>query len=118
MTTVRVQGVKTTFSCATLCTFCICKRSILVSGAAASNIDSAWANLTGSFVNAFVNAGIGNDKLVIDAPEGDSWIYKNKDHGECSSRRFIPVALTLYLRSDACGCLSRAWPTMGSERRD
>lgn len=50
-------------------------------GTAASNIDSARANLAGSFVNAFVNAGFGNDKLMAGAPEGDSWIYKNKDHG-------------------------------------
>ena len=46
-----------------------------------ANIDSARANLAGSFVNAFVNAGFGNDKLMVDTPEGDSWIYKNKDHG-------------------------------------
>jgi hypothetical protein len=46
-----------------------------------ANIDSARANLAGSFVNAFVNAGFGNDKLMVDASEGDSWIYKNKDHG-------------------------------------
>jgi len=32
-------------------------------------------------VNAFVNAGFGNDKLMVTAEEGSSWIYKNKDHG-------------------------------------
>ena len=53
-----------------------------LAGTAASNIDSARANLAGSFVNEFVNAGFGNDKLMVDAPAGDSWIYKNKDHGQ------------------------------------
>jgi 26S proteasome regulatory subunit N1 len=50
-------------------------------GAAAANVDSARANLAGTFVNAFVNAGFGNDKLMAEAEEGNSWIYKNKDHG-------------------------------------
>jgi hypothetical protein len=45
------------------------------------NVDSARANLAGTFVNAFVNAGFGNDKLMIEADEGNSFIYKNKDHG-------------------------------------
>jgi 26S proteasome regulatory subunit N1 len=45
-------------------------------------VDSARANLAGTFVNAFVNAGFGNDKLMVTAEEGNSWIYKNKDHGE------------------------------------
>jgi 26S proteasome regulatory subunit N1 len=44
-------------------------------------VDSARANLAGTFVNAFVNAGFGNDKLMVEAEEGNSWIYKNKDHG-------------------------------------
>jgi 26S proteasome regulatory subunit N1 len=46
-----------------------------------SNIDSAKANLAGTFVNAFVNAGFGNDKLMVGAEAGSSWVYKNKDHG-------------------------------------
>lgn len=44
-------------------------------------MDSARGNLAGTFVNAFVNAGFGNDKLMVEAEEGNSWIYKNKDHG-------------------------------------
>jgi 26S proteasome regulatory subunit N1 len=44
-------------------------------------VDSARANLAGTFVNAFVNAGFGNDKLMVEAEEGNSWIYKNKEHG-------------------------------------
>ena len=46
-----------------------------------ANVDSARGNLAGTFVNAFVNAGFGNDKLMVTAEEGSSWIYKNKDHG-------------------------------------
>jgi 26S proteasome regulatory subunit N1 len=46
-----------------------------------SNVDSARGNLASTFVNAFVNAGFGNDKLMVQAEEGNSWIYKNKDHG-------------------------------------
>jgi len=32
-------------------------------------------------VNAFVNAGFANDKL-ISIEEGSTWIYKNKEHGK------------------------------------
>lgn len=46
-----------------------------------TTVDSARGNLAGTFVNAFVNAGFGNDKLMVEAEEGASWIYKNKDHG-------------------------------------
>lgn len=46
------------------------------------NVDSARGNLAGTFVNAFVNAGFGNDKLMVNAEDGNSWIYKNKDHGK------------------------------------
>jgi 26S proteasome regulatory subunit N1 len=44
-------------------------------------VDSARGNLAGTFVNAFVNAGFGNDKLMVEADEGNSFIYKNKDDG-------------------------------------
>ncbi|KAF8324345.1 26S proteasome regulatory complex non-ATPase subcomplex Rpn1 subunit [Cantharellus anzutake] len=46
-----------------------------------TTVDSARANLAGTFVNAFVNAGFGNDPLMVKAEEGSGWIYKNKDHG-------------------------------------
>lgn len=46
-----------------------------------TTVDSARANLAGTFVNAFVNAGFGNDPLMVGAEEGNAWIYKNKDHG-------------------------------------
>lgn len=66
---------------------CLSFVETLRKGASGPQIESARANLAGSFVNAFVNAGFGNDKLMVDAPEGESWIYKNKDHGEL--HRFI-----------------------------
>ncbi|KAK3247512.1 hypothetical protein CYMTET_42990 [Cymbomonas tetramitiformis] len=57
------------------------------SGAAA---DSARQNLATTFVNAFVNAGFGHDKLMTGTTEDDSannvtWIFKNKDHGKMSA---------------------------------
>jgi hypothetical protein len=36
------------------------------------DVDSTTGNLTGTFPN---------DKLMVTAEEGSSWIYKNKDHG-------------------------------------
>lgn len=50
-----------------------------------ATIDSARQNLAASFVNAFVNIGFGNDKLMTGAEEGSSWIYKNKDSGMAST---------------------------------
>jgi 26S proteasome regulatory subunit N1 len=65
-----------------------------ISGAAAAaNVDSARANLAGTFVNAFVNAGFGNDKLMVEAEEGNSWIYKNKDHGMMSAAASLGLSL-------------------------
>lgn len=45
--------------------------------------DSARGNLAISFVNGFVNAGFGKDKLVTE--EGASWVMRNKDHGMISA---------------------------------
>ena len=44
-----------------------------------SNVDSARMNLASSYVNGFVNAAFGQDKLLTG--EGNKWIYKNKEHG-------------------------------------
>ncbi|PCH44904.1 26S proteasome regulatory complex non-ATPase subcomplex Rpn1 subunit [Wolfiporia cocos MD-104 SS10] len=60
---------------------------------AAANVDSARGNLAGTFVNAFVNAGFGNDKLMVEAEEGSSWIYKNKDHGMMSAAASLGLSL-------------------------
>jgi len=50
-----------------------------------STLDSAKQNLAGAFVNAFVNAGFGKDKLVLVDDESSSWIYKTKDEGMMSA---------------------------------
>jgi 26S proteasome regulatory subunit N1 len=55
--------------------------------------DSARHNLASTFVNAFVNAGFGNDKLMVNAPEGASWIYKNKEHGMMSATASIGMSM-------------------------
>mgnify|MGYP000670754118 CR=1 FL=1 len=47
-----------------------------------ANIDSARANLASTFVNAFVNTGFGQDRLMT--PDNE-WLYKNKDHGMMSA---------------------------------
>ncbi|KAJ3324198.1 proteasome regulatory particle base subunit [Blyttiomyces sp. JEL0837] len=55
-------------------------------GQAATNVDSAKQNLASTFVNGFVNAGFGKDKLMMNTEgEGNSWIYKNKDVGMMSA---------------------------------
>ncbi|KAG2116267.1 hypothetical protein DEU56DRAFT_932358 [Suillus clintonianus] len=48
-----------------------------------ANVDSARTNLAGTFVNTFVDAGFGNDQLMVEADKGNSWVYENKDHGDC-----------------------------------
>lgn len=52
-------------------------------------IDSAKQNLAATFVNAFVNAGYGNDKLMMTEEEKTSYIYKNKDAGQTSATASI-----------------------------
>jgi len=47
-----------------------------------AQVDSARANLASTYVNAFVNAGFGKDKLMT--PDNE-WLYKNKDHGMMSA---------------------------------
>ncbi len=78
----------------------------------AANVDSAKQNLASSFVNGFVNAGFGQDKLLTDDKEANVWIHKNKDHGIMSTAATlglislwdVEVGLTQidkYLYSDA-----------------
>ena len=45
-------------------------------------MDSARQNLASSFVNGFVNAAFGQDKLLTE--DGNKWIYKHNDHGTSS----------------------------------
>lgn len=52
-----------------------------------TNVDSARHNLASAFVNAFTNAGFGNDKMMLNSGEGDktSWVWKTKDDGMLST---------------------------------
>lgn len=54
-------------------------------------VDSAKQNLSASFVNGFVNAGFGTDKLLLE--DGNKWLYKNKDHGMLSATASLGLIL-------------------------
>eukprot|EP00096_Caligus_rogercresseyi_P005417 TRINITY_DN2082_c0_g1_i1.p1 TRINITY_DN2082_c0_g1~~TRINITY_DN2082_c0_g1_i1.p1 ORF type:complete len:905 (-),score=365.54 TRINITY_DN2082_c0_g1_i1:248-2962(-) len=56
-----------------------------------SSVDSARQNLASSFVNGFVNAAFGSDKLIVD--EGNKWICKNKEHGMMSAMASLGMIL-------------------------
>ncbi|TFK98578.1 armadillo-type protein [Pterulicium gracile] len=68
-------------------------KSHLENTRSSTTIDSARGNLAGTFVNAFVNAGFGNDKLMVEAEEGNSWIYKNKEHGMMSASASLGLSM-------------------------
>ncbi|CAH8314583.1 unnamed protein product [Eruca vesicaria subsp. sativa] len=55
-------------------------------------VESARKNLADTFVNAFVNAGFGQDKLMTSGPAG-SWVLKNKDHGKTSAAASLGMIL-------------------------
>uniref|UniRef100_H3D9X5 26S proteasome non-ATPase regulatory subunit 2 n=1 Tax=Tetraodon nigroviridis TaxID=99883 RepID=H3D9X5_TETNG len=61
------------------------------SGGSGSQVDSARMNLASSFVNGFVNAAFGQDKLLTD--DGNKWLYKNKDHGMLSAAASLGMIL-------------------------
>lgn len=58
---------------------------------AQTQVDSARQNLAASFVNGFVNAGFGVDKLLTE--DGNKWLYKNKEHGMLSATASLGVIL-------------------------
>lgn len=66
---------------------------------AGASVDSARQNLAATFVNAFVNAGFGQDKLMTvpsDATSGGSsgnWLFKNKEHGKMSAAASLGMIL-------------------------
>lgn len=72
-------------------------------GAATANVDSARQNLAGTFVNGYVNAGFGNDTLMAKAEVGQSWIYKNKDHGQSAIRNSNRLLLMILCRYAVSG---------------
>ncbi|EAQ88038.1 hypothetical protein CHGG_04657 [Chaetomium globosum CBS 148.51] len=50
-----------------------------------TNFDSARNNLAAAFVNAFVNAGFGNDKMMLVEKNKESWVWKTKEEGMMST---------------------------------
>ena len=50
-----------------------------------TNLDSARHNLAAAFVNAFVNAGYGNDKMMLVDGETENWVWKTKGDGQMST---------------------------------
>ncbi|KAK1326758.1 26S proteasome non-ATPase regulatory subunit 2 1A [Acorus calamus] len=66
---------------------------------AGAGVDSARQNLAATFVNAFVNAGFGQDKLMTVSSESSSgsstggWIFKNKEHGKASAAASLGMIL-------------------------
>ncbi|XP_031849170.1 regulatory particle non-ATPase 1 [Nomia melanderi] len=54
-------------------------------------VDSARQNLAASFVNGFVNAAFGQDKLLYE--DGNKWLYKNKEHGMLSATASLGLIL-------------------------
>ncbi|VFQ88011.1 unnamed protein product [Cuscuta campestris] len=64
-----------------------------------ANVDSARQNLASTFVNAFVNAGFGQDKLMTVPSESSSggsstsWLFKNKEHGKTSAAASLGMIL-------------------------
>ncbi|XP_057953609.1 26S proteasome non-ATPase regulatory subunit 2 homolog A-like [Malania oleifera] len=66
---------------------------------AGASVDSARQNLAATFVNAFVNAGFGQDKLMtvpLEPSSGGSsgnWLFKNKEHGKASAAASLGMIL-------------------------
>ncbi|XP_044739698.1 26S proteasome non-ATPase regulatory subunit 2-like [Chrysoperla carnea] len=60
-------------------------------GGVSGHIDSARQNLAASFVNGFVNAGFGQDKLLM--TDGNKWLFKNKEHGMMSATASLGLIL-------------------------
>ncbi|KAL9126444.1 MAG: hypothetical protein Q9217_004500 [Psora testacea] len=60
-----------------------------------TNVDSARHNLASAFVNAFTNAGFGQDKMLLDIGEGEktSWIFKTKEDGQLSTTASLGMLL-------------------------
>jgi 26S proteasome regulatory subunit N1 len=56
-----------------------------------NQVDSARQNLAASFVNGFVNAAFGQDKLLME--DGNKWLYKNKEHGMLSATASLGLVL-------------------------
>lgn len=58
-----------------------------------TNTDSARHNLSSAFVNAFVNAGFGQDKLMLVPENKSSWVWKTKDEGMLSTTASVGMLM-------------------------
>lgn len=58
-----------------------------------TNTDSARHNLSSAFVNAFVNAGFGQDKLMLVEENKSSWVWKTKDEGMLSTAASVGMLM-------------------------
>ncbi|KAI9797396.1 MAG: proteasome regulatory particle base subunit [Candelina submexicana] len=58
-----------------------------------TNVDSARHNLASAFVNAFTNAGFGNDKMMLVDGERSSWVWKTKEEGMMSTAASMGMLL-------------------------
>ncbi|KAF2129419.1 26S proteasome non-ATPase-like protein regulatory subunit 2 [Dothidotthia symphoricarpi CBS 119687] len=58
-----------------------------------TNTDSARHNLASAFVNAFVNTGYGNDKLMLNSDSKSSWVWKTKEEGMLSTTASMGMLL-------------------------
>ncbi|KAK2766933.1 proteasome regulatory particle base subunit [Arachnomyces sp. PD_36] len=62
-------------------------------GAGLTNVDSARHNLASGFVNAFTNAGFGNDKMMLVEGDKGPWVWKTKDDGMTSATASMGMLL-------------------------
>ncbi|KAL4750307.1 hypothetical protein BDW72DRAFT_204058 [Aspergillus terricola var. indicus] len=62
-------------------------------GAGLTNVDSARHNLASAFVNAFANAGFGNDQMMIVEGDKGPWVWKTKDDGMLSTTASMGMLL-------------------------
>ncbi|KAF2736139.1 26S proteasome non-ATPase-like protein regulatory subunit 2 [Polyplosphaeria fusca] len=58
-----------------------------------TNTDSARHNLASAFVNGFVNAGFGIDKLMLNGESKNSWVWKTKEEGMMSTAASLGMLL-------------------------
>ncbi|EFE29772.1 uncharacterized protein ARB_03113 [Trichophyton benhamiae CBS 112371] len=58
-----------------------------------TNVDSARHNLASAFVNAFTNAGFGNDKMMLVDGDKGPWVWKTKDDGMLSTAASLGMLL-------------------------
>jgi len=55
-------------------------------------VDSARENLASTYVNAFVNAGFGSDRLMT-GEQGNTWVYKQKTEGMLAAAASLGMVL-------------------------